>query len=155
MAIAADAVILFQGTQDEITTGTPGTVATGAFSVAADTADWTNDDDAPLAGAVLKCQFDTTFPTVGSIGLYARMMNIQGTNDELDDSDAFHFLGAFKIPFGLAADTDYYSAIPMISLPWHYTSQVLHFYIKNEATAQTIGTGWQVWITPITHGPHA
>lgn len=154
MAISTDAVILFSGTQDEVTTGTPGTVASGAFSVAGDTADWTNDDDAPLAGAVIKCQFDTTFPTAGSIGLYCRMMNIQSTNDEPADSDSYHFLGSFKIPYGATADVDFYAAIPLFEIPWLVTSQVLHFHIKNEGTGQTIGTGWQLWITPLTHGPH-
>lgn len=153
MAISTNATIWVFGTQDEVTTGTPGTVADGAFGDPGQ--DWTNDDDAPWASAVLKFQFDTTFPTAGSIGLYARLIDIQSTNDEQDDSDGWHFLGTFKIGYGLTADTDYYAAIPLFALPQAGASQVTRFKIKNEGTSQTIGSGWQLWVTPKTYGPHA
>jgi hypothetical protein len=155
MAISTDATIWFFGTQDEVTSGTASTVSSAAFSDTDDTAEWTNDDDAPWASATLKYQFDTTFPTVGSIGLYAKLNNVQSTNDELDDSDGYHFLGAFKIPYGATADTDYYATIPLFEVPQAGASQAILFKIKNEGTAQTIGTGWQLWITPKTYGPHA
>lgn len=155
MTIATNDTIWKFGTQDEVTTGTPSTVANDAFSDSDDTANWTNDDDAPWASATLKFQFDTTFPTVGFIGLYATLKDVQSTNDELDDSDGYHFLGTFKIPYGSTADTDYYANIPMIELPQAGASQVILFKIKNEGTGQTIGTAWQLWITPRTYGPHA
>ncbi len=155
MAIDTDATIWFFGTQDEVTTGTPDTIASGSFSDSDDTADWTNDDDAPWASAVLKYQFDSTFPTAGSIGLYAQLDNIQSTNDEADDSDSYHFLGTFRIGYGLTADTDYYISIPTIELPVTVTSQVIRFHIKNQGTSQTIGSDWKLYITPKAYGPHA
>lgn len=153
MTIATNALIFFEGTQDALHTGTPGTVANGAFSAAGDTVDWTNDDDAPFGGAVFSGAFGVA-PSVGSIGLYCQMLNIQSTNDEVANTAGYHFLGSFKIPYTASASA-FYAAIPLIELPWLYTSQVLHFFIKNESTAQTISSGWSLWITPITYGPHA
>lgn len=155
MAIGTDATILFFGTQDEVSTGTTSTVASAAFSDSDDTADWTNDDDAPWASATLKYQFDTTFPSAGSIGLYAQLKDVQSTNDEVLDTDSLHFLGSFKVAYGQAADTDFYATIPMFEVPQAGASQVIRFHIKNEGTSQTIGQGWQLWITPKTYGPHA
>jgi len=157
MAIGTDSVVLFFGTQDQVDDGTTSTISNNAFSVAADISAWTNDDDAPLAGAVLECQFDTTMPTVGSIGLYARLLNVQSTND-VGVPDANHeslFLGSFPIDFGVSPDVNFFSVIPMFQIPALITSQQIEFYLKNEATAQTIGIDWNLWITPLTHGPHA
>lgn len=157
MAIGTNDTIWKFGTQDEVTTGTTSTVATTAFSDSDDTAAWTNDDDAPWASATLKYQFDTTFPTAGSIGLYATLKDVQSTNDEVDNSDGYHFLGVFRRfgTSGQTADVDYYATIPLIELPQASASQVILFKIKNELTGQTIGTGWQLWITPKSYGPHA
>lgn len=156
MAISTNDAILKFGTQDQVDS-TSGTVADGAFSVAGDIVAWTNDDDASRASAVLKCQFDVTMPTVGSIGLYARPINIEGTNDApVPDANFEHYLvGVFPIDFGVAADTDFYTAIPVFQIPQMKASQEIEFYIKNEGTGQTIGTSWNLWITPITDGPHA
>jgi hypothetical protein len=155
MAIGTDATIWFFGTQDEVTSGTASTVSSGSFSDGDDTAAWANDDDAPWASATLKYQYDTTFPTAGSIGLYCYLENVQSTNDEVADSDAWHFLGSFKVAYGSTADTDYYAVIPIFEVPQAGASQSIIFKIKNEGTSQTIGTGWQLWITPKTYGPHA
>lgn len=156
MAISTDALVFFDGTQDEVTAASPGSVANDAFSAAADTVDWTNDDDAPLAAAVLKAQFVTTMPTAGSVNLYSQPKAIQSTNDPPEPSANYgrEFLGVFAIPFGVAADTDFWVPIPLIALPWLQTSQVLHFFIENAGTGQTIAAGWQLWITPVTQGPH-
>ena len=157
MAISTDATIWFYGTQDQIDS-TAGTVADGAFSVAGDVdSTWTNDDDAPYGSAVLKCQFDTTMPTVGSIGLYARLLNVQSTNDEnaTDASFAPHRVGTFAIDFGVAADTDFYTTIADFEMPQAGSGQAIEWYIKNEATGQTLGTSWNLWITPKAYGPHA
>lgn len=157
MAITTDDVILKFGTQDEITTGTPGTISDNSFSVAGDVdSTWANDDDAPFGAAVLKCQFDTTMPTEGFIGLYARLLNIQGTNDEnaVDSNFLGHPVGAFEIDFGVANDVDFYTAIPLFRMPMVKSGQEIEWYIKNEETGQTIGSSWQLWITPISAGPH-
>lgn len=157
MAIGTNDSILKFGTQDEVTVAAPGTVANGAFSASSDIVAWTNDDDAPRASAVLKCQFDTTMPTVGSIPLFARPINIQGTNDAPQPDANFqnYLVGIFPIDFGVAADTDFWTAIPEFQIPQMKASQEIEFYIKNEGTSQTIGTGWDLFITPIADGPRA
>ena len=83
MAIGTNDAIWKFGTQDEVTSGTPATIADGAYGKADQGASvaWTNSDDAPYGAAVLKCQFDTTMPTAGSVDLYAHVLNIQSTND--------------------------------------------------------------------------
>lgn len=157
MAIGTNDVILKFGTQDQVDS-TAGTVANDAFSVAGDVdSTWANDDDAPRGAAVLKLQFDTTAPTVGSVGLYARLLDVQSTNDSpIPDSNFEHYLvGVFPLDFGVAADVDYYTTIPVFQMPMIYSGQIIEWYIKNEATGQTIGTGWNLWITPISDGPHA
>ena len=62
MAIGADSNIDFFGTQDVVDDTSTSTIANNAFSVAADIAEWTNTDVAPMANFVLECQFDTTAP---------------------------------------------------------------------------------------------
>lgn len=157
MTIGADDAIWKFGTPDQVDDGSTSTIANDAFSVAADVSAWTNDDDAPYGSAVLECQFDTTMPTVGSVGLYARLMNIQSTNDEgaTDGSYAPHFVASFLIDFGIAADTNFFMGIDLFEIPQAGASQVIEWYLKNEGTSQTIGTDWNLWITPKSFGPHA
>lgn len=154
-----DAIEKF-GTQDEVTTTSspgPGTIADGGFSQFDDIVQWTNDDDAPFAAALLKCQFDTTMPTAGSIPLFARPMNVEGTNDVAQPDANFenYLVGVFPIDFGVSNDVNFYTAIPFLKLPNMGPSQVFEFYIKNEGTGQTIGVDWQLWVRPLADGPHA
>ena len=104
MTIAVNDAILKFGTQDEVTSGTPATISDNGFGKAdqGGTVNYTNDDDAPLGAAVLKVQFDTTMPTVGTIGLYAHVLNIEGTNDPgvPDANNKQIFEGSFIIDFG-------------------------------------------------------
>ena len=159
MTISTNAGIWFFGTQDEVTSGTPATIASGGYGKAdqGSSVNWTNDDDAPYASATLKCQFDTTMPTVGNILLYARLLNVQSTNDnEVPDANFPHVLcGAFPIDFGVANDTDFYTTIPHFEIPQAGASQAIDWYLMNNGTSQTIGVSWQLWITPKTIGPHA
>lgn len=157
MAIGTNDAIWKFGTQDQIDS-TAGTVADGAFSVAADVdSTWTNDDDAPYGSAALKCQFDTTMPTVGSIGLYARLLNVQSTNDlnAVDANFEHEFVGSFPIDFGVANDVDFWTAIPLFEMPQAGASQAIEWYIKNEGTGQTIGASWALYVTPKSFGPAA
>ncbi len=155
MAIGTDSLIDFFGTQDQVDDGTTATVATTAFSEAS--SELTNDDDAPFVNAVLECQFDTTFPTLGSIDLYCRPLNIVSTSDPgvPDANNLTHFLGFFPIDFGVAADTNYFSHLYGARLPNNIISQIYEFYFHNNATGQTIGQDWNLWVTPTTVGPHA
>lgn len=161
MAIGTNDTIQKFGTQDEVTSisPAPSTVATGAFSGASDTVAWTNDDDAPYASFLLKCQYDTTAPTdgQGSIDLYGRLLNVQSTND-LNTPDADFLmvhLGTFLIDWGVANDVDFYTPIPHAVLPNMKSSQEYEFYIQNNNGGQTIGASWQLWVTPFTYGPAA
>jgi hypothetical protein len=155
MAIVAEDAILKFGTQDEVTDGTNSSVVSDAWSVTADLSGtlWTNDDDAIYASAVLKCAAGTAFTAGDSIALYARLMNVETTNDEPQPDTNFskHFLGVFIVDAVTA--TSYY-AISDILLPITKASQEYEFYIRND-TAQTISANWQLWITPYTHGPSA
>ena len=158
MAIGTDAAIWFFGTQDVVDDTTTSLILNNAFSVAADViSNWTNDDDALFGSAVLECQFDTTMPSAGSIGLYARLLNVRGTDDEnaTDASFAPHYVGTFTIDFGVANDTNFFTVIETFDMPQAGAAQAIEWYIKNENTGQTIGVDWNLWITPKSIGPHA
>ena len=159
MAISTDSGIWFFGTQDEVTSGTPATIANDVFGKAdqGSSVDWTNDDDATDGSAVLKCQFDTTMPTEGNILLLAHLQNVQSTNDDgvPDANNPVHVVGAFQIDFGIAADVDFYTTIPNFTMPQATAAQRIDWYLLNNGTFQTIGVSWQLYITPKALGPHA
>jgi len=153
MAIGTDALIEFFGTQDAVTTAGSST-ADAAFTSAGQ---WTNDDDAPEAGAVLIAQWATATNIAGKqINLYARLHNIQSTNDAPAPSatNLNVFLGTFIAPASTNS-TDFYMplAAGRMKLPNQYTSQVIEFYIENR-TGQTIAANWSLYVTPVTVGPH-
>lgn len=158
MAIGTDASIDFFGTQDTVTAG-GGTSAVndGAYSAAADTDTWTNDDDAKYAAFALKFQYPSGTIDKNGIRLYARLMNIDGTNDEPQPDANWdnHFLGIFQTDAGLAVTTDNYLTLGHnVRLPNQYTSQVYEFFIYNDCGVQ-MSAGWTLKVTPITDGPHA
>ena len=158
MTISTGDIIVKFDTQDTITTGTPSTVANNAFSVAGDVdSSWTNAEDVEKSSAVLKLQFDTTMPTVGSVGLYARLLNVVSTNDlPIPDANFEEiYVGSFTIDFGESADTDFYTIIPDFKIPMVTSAQTIEWYIKNDGTAQTIGTDWALYITPKSVGQKA
>ena len=151
MAISTDSAIEVFGTPDTVT-GTTSTVADGAFSVVGDISQWTNDDDAPQAVMVAMFDWATAPDTNTSVNLYARLIDIDGTNDQdTPDANFLHtFLGSFPIN---DVTTNQYISIP-ITLPNTKTSQVYEFYIENN-TGQTIQANWTLKITPKTIAPHA
>ena len=152
MAIGTDAAIEFFGTQDTLGT-TSATVANNAFSVAGDLSTWTNDDDAPTASITLLVDYATAPTANTSINLYARLLNVQSTNDnEIPDANFQHtYLGSF--PINNPSIANQYITIDVL-LPNTKTSQEYEFYIENK-TAQTIQASWDLYITPKTIGPHA
>ena len=154
MAISTNDAVDTYGTQDTITTGTPGAITTGSFSAAADCADWVNDDDATEGAFVLKCQWGTV-TSIGDkpINLFARLNDIDSTNDPKDPGTTNHsiYLGSFNAPGSASASTDVY--IPgRFPLPNFYTSQSYRFFLEN-LTGQTISSGWSLKVTPIAQGP--
>jgi len=149
MAIGTDSAIEFFGTQDTLT-GSGATVADGAFGVSATT--WTNDDDAPMASMILEATFSVAPDANSSVNLYARLMNIQGTNDQnVPDANFGHvYVGSFPLN---DVTTAQYISID-IRLPNTKTSQEYVFSIENNG-GQTIANTWDLYVTPKTIGPHA
>lgn len=159
MAISTDAAINFFGTQDLVTIAAGTSEVTNtSYSVDGDcvSPDWSNDDDALLAGFVLKFQYPSGTITIGGIALYCQRMNIDGANDEPvpDANYSAQFLGSFPTDSGLAVTTDNYIPLGHTALPNLYTNQVYNFFIKNNCGV-TLTAGWTIKITPITDGPHA
>lgn len=153
MAIGTNDLIDKFGTQDTVTTGTPESIATGAFSVAGDVASWTNDDDAPLAVFALTCQWATVTGVANKrIALYARVMNIDGTSDPVAPSAnrKWQPIGAFLV-YAAATTTNYLFDSGTCRLPNAAEDQVFEFYIENQ-TGQTISSNWALKVTPVTQG---
>ena len=159
MAIGTDDAIWKFGTQDVVDDTSTSSVANNVFSVLADViTNWTNDDNALFGSAALELQF-ATMPTVGNIGLYARLMNITpGNLDEnipLTAGYAPNYVGTFPIDFNVANATNFVTTIQTFDMPGMELDQAIEWYIKNQETAQTISANWNLWITPKTPGPAA
>lgn len=155
MAIGTNDGIDKFGTQDTITTGTPGSIASAAFSAGSDVAAWTNDDDAPEAMFALKCQWATVTSVANKVvNLYARPLDIQSTNDPVAPSTnrKATLIGKFTV-YAASTGTDYwFNTDDICQLPNFQTSQQYEFYIEN-LTGQTISSGWALYVTPKTVGP--
>ena len=154
MAIGTDSTIEFFGTQDTVHSS-PATVADGAYSTSSDVSQWTNDDDSPFGYFVLKLTaagLGGAPDTGASVRLYSRLMNIEGTDDQLAPQSGFehYYLGSFPVE---DTDTDQNVALGPVRLPNLATSQVHEFYIYND-TGVALGTTWELYITPATFGPH-
>lgn len=142
------------GTRDTITTGTPGSIANNTFSAAGDVAVWTNDDDAPYANFTLKCQWATITGVANKrVIVYARLIDIDGTNDEVAPSTSrkSHAVGAFNV-YAAATGTDYQFTTGVCRLPAAAEDQKYEFYLEN-LTGQTISSGWSLTVCPIAYGP--
>lgn len=156
MAIGTNDLIDKFGTQDTVTTGTPGSIATGAFSAAGDVAAWTNDDDAPLAVFALTCQWATVTGVANKrIVLYGRLMDIDSTADAVAPSTnrKSRVLGAFLV-YAAATGTNYLFESGIVRMPNAKPDQVYEFYLEN-LTGQTISSGWALKVTPLSQGPAA
>lgn len=151
MAISTDATVLFYGTRDTLTT--TGSSTTDGSVTQANSTVWTNDDDAPMASFDAVLTFGTGPTANSSVDLFARLMNINSTNDEDAPQTDFqqHYLGSFVLDNVTSAQ---YRAIGPIVLPNMMTSQDYQFYIQNNG-GQTLSANWSLFITPIAYGPHA
>lgn len=155
MAIGTGTAIEFFGTQDTVTVGGGTSAVTNtSFSASGDVVSggWTNDDDAPMASVVLTCAYSVAPTASTTVDLFARLMNIDSTNDAItpDANNPHVYLGSFPLD-----DTTSTQYIPLdVRLPNTYTSQVYEFYIKNNG-GQTMSAGWTLKVTPKTIGPHA
>jgi len=153
MTIGADAGIHFFGTADALGT-TPATVVDAAVSLVGDLSEWTNDDDAPMASAVLTFETDTTGTANTTIELYMQQLDLVSTNDS-EAPDVTNFLHKHVGTFyhNNPSVALQYANI-LFALPNNKTSSVYNFYIVNN-TGQTIAATWELTITPVTLGPHA
>jgi len=149
MAISTDAAIEFFGTQTSVVT-TAAAITDGSFSATEDT--FTNSDDAPQASAVLEVTFGSAPDDNSFIALYARLLNIEGVNDQ--SAPVAEFLHVFLGNFPVDAVTSAQYVPIDITLPNTKSSQEYEFYIQNKG-GQTISSGWDLFITPKTLGPHA
>ena len=155
MTIGTDAAIHFWGTADALG-NTTSAVTNGSFSDGTNDLDqWTNADDAPLAIFVLEFTTATTGTAGTTINLYARPMNIgsAGTEDaEVPDANFGHmYIGSF--PHNNPSTSAQTATFGPVGLPNVITSQPYEFYIEND-TGQTISSGWELIVTPMTFGPH-
>ncbi len=151
MAISTDAAIEFFGTQSDLDS-TSAAVSDAAFSIATDLITFTNSDDAPEAMAILLVNYSVSPDVNSSINLYLRPLNIVSTNDaEVPDANFQHvYVGRFPVN-----DVTTAQYIPIeIKLPNIVTAQEYEVYIENQ-TGQSMPTGWIIYITPKTIGPHA
>ena len=151
MAIGTNALVEFYGTQDTLGTSSA-TVADTEFSIAGDLSTWTNDDDAPMASITALLDWSVAPDSNSAVNLYCRLLNVQSTNDaDVPDANFAHiYLGRFPLN---DVTTNQYITID-VSLPNGKTSQEYEFYIQNQS-GETIQSGWDIYITPKTFGPHA
>jgi hypothetical protein len=160
MAIGTDDAIHKFGTQDQVTVASPGSVANGAFSAAGDVTDWTNDDDAPMAIFVLVLQDLSGAATAGdTIDLYCKPLNVVNTTGDHQGPGTnieSIYLGSFLVDAVDPAATDDNYVLGPVGLPNTKSSQEYEFYIYNNLTTVSIDAAdWELWVTPVTYGPHA
>ena len=111
----------------------------GTYSIVAD---GTNFPDA-------KFVFSGTFATAptenSSIGLLARPINIDGTNDsEVPEATrATYFVGAFTLN---NVTTAQYAELIARDVPWE-----AEYYIFNNNSNQTLSAGWTLKVTPFSY----
>ena len=151
MAIATNDTIEKFGTQDEQTTSSA-SVASTAYSIATDTQEWTNDDDAPMAAATLEWIYASA-PTVGTtVDLFLQKIEVEGILDDVFPSDVapFTYVGSF---INAAVTTTQRQTIDIV-LPNFKSSSKFVAVIKNNG-GQAMTAGWQVFLTPKTYGPAA
>lgn len=160
MAIGAGDLIDMFGTATKVTTATPGSVAAGSFSVAGDVNDWTNTDDAPMAQFVLVLLDLSGAATAGDyVELFAKPLNIVNTTDDHQGPNANAptiYLDSFRVDaVDPAATGDAYSLPAPVRLPNCKTQQEYEFYIRSQLTTVSIDVNdWELWVIPMTGGPH-
>ena len=113
------------------------------YSVASDGAYY------PDAKFVLAATFGTA-PTEGTtLALYARPLDIDGTNDAEapETTRPTVFVGAFVVN---NVTTAQYIELVAQDVPWNAA-----YYLHNNGTGQTLSAGWTLKVTPCTVAPAA
>ena len=138
--------------------GTPKTLEANGASIANNTLAQANDanysvasDGAyyPDAKFVLAATFGTA-PTEGTtLALYARPLDIDGTNagEVPETTRPTVFIGTFTVN---NVTTAQYIELLAQDVPWNAA-----YYIHNNGTGQTVSAGWTLKVTPYTVAPAA
>lgn len=138
--------------------GTPKTLEANGESIAnntlaqADNASYSVASDGayyPDAKFVISVTFGTA-PTEGTtLALYARPLDIDGTNDaEVPETTRpTVFIGTFVVN---NVTTAQYIELLAQDVPWSAS-----YYIHNNGTGQTVSAGWTLKVTPCTVAPAA
>lgn len=146
MTIPTGSPVDYFGTATTVTaSGATAAVASGIYSVLADSEEWTNSDDVIMAAFIGRFTFSIIPTSIGSIALYARPMLIDGINDAQEPSDNYPdvYLGSF--PINLVTSLQ---AVPLeVSLTNLRSSQAYRFYIKNNVN-MPLDAAWEMEITP-------
>ena len=152
MAIEANDLIGKAESATEVINVAGAVITTDNWSDSGDATTYTNSHDAKTAIAVLDATLSANPAAGGSIGLYARLLDISDTTEDANEpSDDFpHMpLGWFPVDSG-----DTVQRVPIeIPLPFFKTSTQMDFYLKN-GTSVSINTGSTVDIYPTSVGPH-
>ena len=109
----------------------------------------TDGSNAPDADFVLIATFATA-PTVNStIDLYAQELDIDGTADAAAPTTAYkqRYIGSFVVLNTTAAQP--------LKVRAYDVPLVASYFLLNNATGQTLSTGWSLKVTPRTIGPAA
>ena len=138
--------------------GTPKTLEANGASIANNTLAQSDDtgysisaDGAyyPDAKFVIAATF-VTAPTEGTtLALYARPLDIDGTNDAVvpETTRPTVFIGTFAVN---NVTTAQYIELLAQDVPWSAS-----YYIHNNGTGQTVSAGWTLKVTPCTVAPAA
>lgn len=105
-----------------------------------------------MASITLEGTYSVAPDANSGVTLYARPLNTVTTNDgDTPDANFTHlYLGRFPLN---DVTTAQFITID-VALPNSKTSQPYEFYVKNDA-GQSLGAGWNLYVTPKTYGPHA
>lgn len=152
MAIGTDAAINFYGTPVKLGNTTSAVVSTEWSDGTNDLDLWTNSDDAPQAAVTFEGTLGSAAAAGLYIDLYVRKMNTIDTTDDdslINDEFKHQYLGSFPM------DEDTAQRYTLqIAVPNYKTSSEFEFYINNKS-GQSLSSGWELQITPVTVGPHA
>ena len=138
--------------------GTPKTLEANGASIAnntlaqADDANYSISADGayyPDAKFVLAATFGTGPAEGTTLALYARPLDIDGTNDaEVPETTRpTVFIGTFSVN---NVTTAQYAELIVQDVPWNAS-----YYLHNNGTGQTLSAGWTLKVTPCTVAPAA
>ena len=141
-----------------ITLGTPKTLEANGASIANNTLAQADDANYSIASDgnyypdtkfVLSATFGTAPAEGTTLALYARPLDIDGTNDaEVPETTRPSvFIGTFAVN---NVTTAQYIELLAQDVPW-----LAAYYLHNNGTGQTVSAGWTLKVTPFTVAPAA